>query len=594
LSKPNTDSGPDFVTMLESARLHDGGAALPSLRWALLGNTTQDPMRPFLTQLSRDIGYSADIWIGGYDTALQDASAAACAAADVVVVALRLQVLAPALVNRFASLTSTDVRTEARTALEYATSVAAAVRQSSRALILVHTFETPPHPALGVIDARARDGQVNTIRRLNLDLADCLAADPNTFVIDLDGVRARLTSQRFDDPRTWHIGRVPYTRHAMRAIAGEYLRVVRAAKGRNRKCVVVDADGTLWGGIVGDDGPEGVRVGPAFPGSPYHEFQEALLALRDRGVLLALCSKNDPRAVADVFAMRAADMPLKWTDFAAVRVNWSDKARNLREIAAELNIGLDTLVFVDDTAHETALVAELLPAVHTILLPEDPVDFRDALAACDLFDTLTLSDEDRRRSEMYAAEQQRKAEEASALSVEDYLRGLQMEATVARVDDGGVARAAQLTQKTNQFNLTTRRYTEHEIRQFSASPDHDVFTIRVRDRLGDSGLVGVAILRHESVATVIDAFLMSCRVLGRGVEDALLAACVQAGARRGVREVIGDFIPTAKNARVADFYSSRGFTADAGGRFRKSTAGAPLAFPAHFKSVVVDGEQVIA
>jgi len=579
--------------MLESARQHDRGPSLPSLRWALLGNTTLDPMRAFLTQFSREIGYTADIWIGGYDTALQDASAPACAGADVVIIALRLHALAPALVNRFARLGADNARAEAGRALEYAASVAAAVRRSSGALILVHTFETPPHPALGIIDARMRDGQVNTIRRLNLDLVERLSADTNTFVIDLDAVRARLAGQRFDDPRTWHLGRVPYTRPAMRAIAGEYLRVVRAAKGRHRKCVVVDADGTLWGGIVGDDGPEGVRVGPAFPGSPYYDFQEALLALRDRGVLLALCSKNDPQAVADVFATRAADMPLRWTDFAAVRVNWSDKARNLRAIAAELNIGLDSLVFVDDTAHETALVAELLPAVHTILLPEDPVGFRDALAACDLFDTLTVSDEDRQRSDMYAAEQQRKAEESSSISVEDYLRGLNMEAAVARVDDGSVARVAQLTQKTNQFNLTTRRYTDQDIRRFAASPDHDVFAIRVRDRLGDSGLVGVAILRHDDAGSVLDTFLMSCRVLGRGVEDALLAACLQASARRGAREVIGEFIPTAKNARVADFYPSRGFAADAGNRFRRSSAD-PLGFPAHFKSVVVDGEQVIA
>lgn len=180
------------------------------------------------------------------------------------------------------------------------------------------------------------------------------------------------------------------------------------------------------------------------------------------------------------------------------------------------------------------------------------------------------------------------------MSVDDYLRGLEMEAIIDRVDDRSLARAAQLTQKTNQFNLTTRRYTESDIQRFLASADHDVFTVRVRDRLGDSGIVGVAIVRHGDRQSDIDTFLMSCRVLGRGVEDSLLTACLLASRRRGGHVVVGEFIPTAKNARVAEFYSSRGFAPDGMGRFRRSADDAPLEFPGHFKSVVVDGEQVVS
>ena len=579
--------------MLETVRDRERTAELPRLRWTLLSNTTQEPLRPFLKQLCYDIGFDADIWIGGYDTALQDAASPERGDADVVVLALRLHVLAPALVDRFVSLSPDEIRAECSRAIEYVAAVAAAVRQHSRAVMLVHSFETPLYPTLGVIDYRSGAGQANTIRRLNLDLADRLSRDASTFVIDLDAIRGRL-SDPFVDPRTWHIGRVPYTRQAMRAIAGEYMKVVRAAKGRNRKCVIVDADGTLWGGIVGDDGADGVRVGRAFPGSAYYEFQQALLALRDRGILLALSSKNDRAAVEEVFATRVADMPLRLDHFAAIRVNWVDKAQNIRDIAEELNIGLDSLVFVDDNPHETALVKELLPAVHCILLPDDAVEYRSVLESSDLFDALTFSDEDRRRSEMYATEQRRRVEESSALSVDDYLRGLEMEAIIGRADDRSVARLAQLTQKTNQFNLTTRRYTESDIRGFGASPDHDVLAIRVRDRLGDSGIVGLAILRHDDHQTAIDTFLMSCRVLGRGVEDSLLVACLLASRRRGDREVVGEFIPTAKNARVAEFYPARGFAADGSGRFRRSIGGAALEFPAHFKSVVVDGEQVVS
>jgi FkbH-like protein len=195
---------------------------------------------------------------------------------------------------------------------------------------------------------------------------------------------------------------------------------------------------------------------------------------------------------------------------------------------------------------------------------------------------------------MYAAEQRRRAEESSSMSVDDYLRGLEMEVVVERVNDRSSARVAQLTQKTNQFNLTTRRYTEGDIRRFVESGTHDVLAVQVRDRLGDSGIVGVAILRHENEETSIDSFLMSCRVLGRGVEDSLLVACLLASRRRGGGDVVGEFIPTAKNARVADFYSTRGFERDAAGHFRRPVGSERLAFPSHFKSVIVDGEQVVS
>jgi FkbH-like protein len=579
--------------MLESVRDRARSAEWPRIRWALLSNTTQEPLRPFLKQLCYEIGYQADVWIGGYDTALQDAGLPECAGADVVVIALRLKLLVPALVDRFVATGGDDIDAQTRRAIDYVSAVVGAVRERSKATILIHNFETPLNPELGVIDYRSVSGQVNTIRRMNLELADRVAREDGVFIIDLDAVRARLAGDRFEDPRTWHFGRVAYTRQAMRAIAAEYMRVVRAGKGRNRKCVVVDADGTLWGGIVGDDGVDGVRVGQSFPGSAFFDFQQALLALRSRGILLALCSKNDPELVAQVFAKRAADMPLRLEHFAAVRVNWSDKAQNLRDIAGELNIGLDSLVFVDDSSFETALVTQLAPEVHTILLPGDPAEYRDVLAGCHLFDALALSDEDRQRSDIYAAERQRRVEQTSSpMSVDDYLRGLEMEASIEAADERSIARVAQLTQKTNQFNLTTRRYTDADIRAFASSNAHDVYTVRLRDRLGDSGIVGVAILHHDDRQSRIDTFLMSCRALGRGVEDALLGACLRSSLRRGSAEIVGQFLPTDRNARVSEFLPAHGFAADAGGLFHRSIADAVIDFPRHFKSVAVDGECV--
>jgi len=315
--------------------------------------------------------------------------------------------------------------------------------------------------------------------------------------------------------------------------------------------------------------------------------------LRARGILLALCSKNDEALVSRLFATRAADMPLGLDHFAAVRVNWADKAKNIAEIAAELSIGLDSIVFVDDNPFETGLVQQLLPAVQTIQLPPDPVEFRDALMSrVALFDALTFSEEDRRRADMYAVERQRRVEQSS-MSVDDFLRGLEMEAVIDRVNDSSIGRVAQLTQKTNQFNLTTRRYSERDIREFSESSAHDVYAVRLCDRLGDSGIVGVAVVSHQDSESVVDTFLLSCRVLGRGLEDALLAACVRTGCQRGSDRLVGLFVPTAKNGRVSDFYLTRGFVPAEAGRFVRSIENAAPDFPVHFKSILVDGTRVL-
>ncbi len=596
MSKPNVSSGSDYVSVLEAVREYETRSAdWPLLRWAFLSNTTQEPLLPFLRRLCFDIGHRAEVRVGGYDTALQDAADPSAELftppPDIVVVALRLHVLAPALVDRFVTLPADAVEAEARGAVDYVASVVTEIRRRSRALVLVHSLETPLYPDLGVLDYRNAAGQVNTIRRANLDLTKRLSREDGVFVVDLDAVRARVGADRFADPRTWHLGRVAYTRDAMGGIAAEYMKVVRALKGYNKKCLVVDADNTLWGGIVGEDGAGALAVGRSFPGSAFADFQQALLTLRERGVLLALCSKNDPEAVNEVFASRAADMPLRLDHFAAVRVNWSDKAQNIREIAAELNIGLDSLVFVDDSGFEVNLVRETLPVVQAIQLPPDPTLYRDRVMQSGLFDTLTLSDEDRRRGDFYAAQRQRRIE-PSSLSVEDYLRGLEMDVQVAAVDEHSIPRVAQLTQKTNQFNLTTRRYSDADIRALSGSPDHDVWAVRLRDRFGDAGIIGVVILGHEGRRSTIDSFLLSCRILGRGIEDVLLALCVRRSAARGSRELTGEYIPTARNGRVRDFYPSRGFVESAGG-FSRSVEGAetePLSAPV--VSVTLNGEKV--
>jgi FkbH-like protein len=303
---------------------------------------------------------------------------------------------------------------------------------------------------------------------------------------------------------------------------------------------------------------DGIKLGGTYPGSCYEAFQREILNLNDRGVILALCSKNNEEDVRDVLRSHP-DMLLREKHFATWQINWNDKVTNLRKIAERLNIGLDALVFADDGRFECDFVRENLPQVEVLHLGNEPSAYARLLNSEAHFDSLTLSHEDGVRTQMYQAEAQRQELQESAASLPEYLARLQMVATLGAADDITIPRIAQLTQKTNQFNLTTRRYSESDIRAFSVDPAVEVLYMRLRDRVSDLGLVGVAILKYEARVAQIDTLLLSCRALGRGAEECLLAHCLKSAGARGVARVLGSYSRTSKNAQVADFYSRCGF-----------------------------------
>jgi FkbH-like protein len=322
--------------------------------------------------------------------------------------------------------------------------------------------------------------------------------------------------------------------------------------------LVADLDNTVWGGVIGEDGMNGIKLGPEYPGAAYQQLQRAMLDLSRRGILLAVCSKNNPDDAMEALKSHPG-MLLKPKDFAAIRINWTDKAQNLREIAAELNVGIDSLAFIDDNPFEREQLRKLVPEVTIIDLPDNPLSYAAAVRDCPAFERLALSSEDQQRTAMYAEQRDRAQAEQNFQSKEDFFRYLQQEAEVAPVTPATLARVAQLTQKTNQFNLTTRRYTEQQVADMAARPGWQVLSITVRDRFGDHGLVGVAITRDEHERCEIDTFLLSCRVIGRSVETALLSHLAQMAASRHRRQLVGRFIPTKKNAPARDFYAQHGF-----------------------------------
>ena len=378
-------------------------------------------------------------------------------------------------------------------------------------------------------------------------------------MLDWERACANVGYRAAVDDRLWHLARAPLSPSAMRETARVQAGFMRAIAGLARKCLVVDLDNTLWGGVVGEVGRDGVALGMGgYPGSAYWHFQLTIRQLLRRGVLLAINSKNNPDDALEVLQGHPA-MVLRPSDFAAVRINWLDKPSNMVDIAKELNIGIDSMVFVDDEPTERAKMRQALPEVLTLEMPGDPVFFSRVLLDSGAFDRVSFTDEDQRRGLMYHEQQARGRLQGSTASLEDFLCSLDMEIAIRTLDAASFARAVDLIHKTNQFNLTSRRHSASVLRQFMEDDAYGVFTLRVSDRFGDNGTVGIAIVQLQETRAVIDTLLLSCRVIGRTVETAFLAYLADWARARGVEDLEGEFIATPKNAPAADCYRRHGF-----------------------------------
>ena len=325
---------------------------------------------------------------------------------------------------------------------------------------------------------------------------------------------------------------------------------------KRRKCLVLDLDNTLWGGVLGEDGMDGIRIGGDYPGKAFRYFQEALLELSKSGVILTVCSKNNEADVVEVWE-KHPEMVLRKEQFAAWRINWTDKATNIRALAEELNIGLDSMVFVDDNPTERELIRQALPMVSVPEFPAQPYELPRFFAGLveDYFKVYTVTEEDRHKTEQYKANAQRVQAQSGFTDFGAFLASLKMHLTIAKADEFSIPRIAQMTQKTNQFNLTTRRYTETDIRSKIAAGAR-IYTLAVSDRFGDNGVTGCMIIENGE----IDTLLLSCRILGKGIETAFLRAIQNRLRAEGVMHLNAAYLPTAKNGQVADFYDRCGFT----------------------------------
>jgi FkbH-like protein len=343
-------------------------------------------------------------------------------------------------------------------------------------------------------------------------------------------------------------------------VARELAHLVVSLRRGPKKVLVLDLDNTLWGGVIGDDGLNGIEIGDTSPrGEAFKAFQHYALSLTERGVLLAACSKNDEGIAREAFE-KHPEMVLRSHHFAAFKANWNPKSDNLVAIAEELNLGLDSFVFVDDNPAEIEIVRQFCPQVTTILLGPDPSSYVATLQDARLFEPTQLTKEDALRVEQYRVEADRRALLATSTDMESYLVSLEMVGRVNRLDDADLPRATQLINKSNQFNLTTIRRSEAEVRALAASARHGCFTVRLEDRFGDHGLISVLLTEAKGEDLVVDTWVMSCRVLKRGVEDVVVNEIASIAREKGCRRIVGTYLPTAKNGMVRGLYPQMGFS----------------------------------
>ncbi|MBF0192633.1 MAG: HAD-IIIC family phosphatase [Magnetococcales bacterium] len=544
--------------------LPEGALGLKTLRVAVLASFAIDFLQDALLALGLAHGLRVVWHVSGFaqyhQEILDPDSGLYAFRPDVVILAIEGERLLPHLYAEAGALPVNAVESGVAAAMGVIDPLITALKKHSGALLLIHDLVGPPERAWGILEGMNGPGATEVIQGVRAALLERARSVRGLHVVDYSGLVARYGVRQWFDRRMAHLAQSPIAAPMLPRLAGEYLKYLRAVAGLTRKCLVTDLDHTLWGGIVGEDGLHGLKLGPTYPGSAHLAYQRLLLQLHQRGVLLAIASKNNPQDVAEVFRDHPA-MLLKPHHFARQEIHWQPKSQSLRAIAQGLNIGLEHLVFVDDNPAECAEVRAALPMVTVIVFPARPEEAVELILEPGWFDALTVSEEDRNRSALYEQRDRAEALKMASGSLQEYYVSLEMGVEMVPVTAATVARAAQLTQKTNQFNLTTRRHSEEELARRLNDPDWLVCGVRVIDRFGDNGVVGLMMAKalDDQETLEVETFLLSCRVIGRTIETAMLAELCQGARRMHRRRIRGCCIPTARNAPAQTLYPDHGF-----------------------------------
>jgi len=552
----NTDMTLDYLHLVGEAKGIDERACGKSIRLAVLADAAIQHLLPLLRVLFARRGVKAEIYEGGYDSVdveiLDAASALYEFKPDIIVILGASEKLKARLYS------DADRGAFVDTAVSRLTGLWQAVQARCPATIIQGTYVLPSERAFGNYELKVPDSVGSLFAAVNARLVDAARQARHVLLCDLDHLAGEVGRRHWTDETLWHLSKGLCRLDHLPLVAQALVDIALSAQGQFTKCVVLDLDNTLWGGVIGDDGLSGIALGDLDEGEAFVAFQRFLKELKRRGIILAVVSKNEETAARAPFRDHP-DMVLREDDIAVFIANWDNKAQNIKHVQQTLNIGLDSMVFIDDNPFERGLVRDLLPDIAIPEMPDDPALFLRAIGNCGLFETASYSSNDAQRARQYREEGLREQMRASATSIDDYLQSLDMIIRIERFKPFNLPRIAQLIQRSNQFNLTTRRHGEAACAAMIDDPATIPLTVTLSDRFGDYGLISVVILTRQRDCLEIETYLMSCRVLMRGVEQFVMNRIFDYAAREGVERVVGRYVATAKNAMVRNFYADFGF-----------------------------------
>jgi FkbH-like protein len=531
---------------------------LTPFRLGIISNSTSHFMLPALIATAARHGIALECVEANYGQLIQEALDAGStinrARPDAVLVALDHRGLT--LDVPFGDAGGAEGAVEG--ALDELRAVRDGFRRNAGASCIFQTLARPVEASFGSLDLALPGTRRNVIDLFNRRLSTDLAGKQD-LLLDVAGLAETVGLAAWHDPALWNMGKIPFANAFLPIYADFACRLIAALRGKSRRCLVLDLDNTLWGGVIGDDGLEGIVLGQGDPqGEAFLGVQSAALALRERGIVLAVSSKNNDEIARQPFRQHP-EMLLRENHVAVFQANWNDKASNIRAIADELSLGLESLVFLDDNPAERRQVRDALPEVAVPELSDDPAYYVRTLLAAGYFEAVAFSPEDQKRADFYQDNARRVALQRTAGDLDAYLETLGMTITFQPFDEIGRARIAQLINKSNQFNLTTRRYSEAQVGEIAADPNCFTLQVRLLDTFGDNGMISVIICRRDGNDWLVDTWLMSCRVLGRRVEQAVLQELVGRARELGVVRILGTYRPTERNRLVEDHFAKLGF-----------------------------------
>ena len=535
---------------------------LTKVRIGIISNSTTNLIVPSLVSTALRFGISLEVVEAEFNQiareAFSDKSSFNAQKLDIILVAIDYRGLP---INK--TLGNKELsKKNIEDCFSYLESIISSLRIKFGSQIIFQNISNPAEVPFGNYERLLNGTLYNLISKLN-DKLEALVSD-DTFILDIAGLSSSVGLSNWHDPTLWNIGKLSFSQRYLPIYADYICRILAARLGKSRRCLILDLDNTLWGGVIGDDGIEGILIGNGNPtGEAHLDIQRTALELRERGIVLAVSSKNEDATARQPFRDHP-DMILKEEHISVFQANWLDKASNIKAIAKTLSLGLESMVFLDDNPAERMQVRRELPEVAVPELPDNPALYSRTLLAAGYFESVTFSDEDLKRASYYQANAKRAEILSQSSDMEGYLQSLDMKIKLSEFDKIGRARIVQLINKSNQFNLTTKRYNETQVKNFEESEEFYTRQIRLKDQLGDNGMISVIICKKNIEFWEIDTWLMSCRVLGRKVELAALQDIITHAKKSGANKLVGFYNMTERNSIVKDHYEKLGFTQTSG------------------------------